>query len=64
MLSCPRKGATMPHQLNPVDLALVSIPAPVKGATECGTDGDRGHIVSIPAPVKGATTSLLWFGTE
>ena len=34
---------------------IISIHAPVKGATYPDADGERGNRISIHAPVKGAT---------
>ena len=52
------KGAT-PLDAALVERALVSIHAPVKGATNCLLGGDSLRRVSIHAPVKGATATAL-----
>ena len=49
------KGATRFIAVKVKDDGLISIHAPVKGATGSGDCGRHGGDISIHAPVKGAT---------
>ena len=50
-----REGSDMRVFFSPIISKVVSIHAPVKGATVCKTDAEITAEVSIHAPVKGAT---------
>ena len=53
-----REGSDSRGRMAMSVLVVISIHAPVKGATSAGHPGRDGRYISIHAPVKGATKAM------